>query len=253
MKHTIATLKKYDLKQFSKEDLFTLECKLCLHNANLRAIVHSMGGKIGSVPLRSDVGDDALKVAASVKNQLAHTDALMAELGGAADVAPNFEFSAGLKPGGEQTRSAGAENRRPGASAKSGQTLTEKVLAMRGVKTLDELNAKMQGEPVKLEDDDKKKDDDEKEDDKDKDDGDENNDSKREKEADEQRIKPNKNGGGDDDDDEDDEKRDDGDGDPKRDKETEPARTSLTGKVLKARGVKTLAELNALPPRNIGD
>ena len=148
-KLTISTLKNFDLKTLSTERLSVLEAKLAVYNANLRGVASSIGAQVPVAPALTDTRISREPLLVSVKNQITHSESLLAILGEGAEFLPTFEFAADcLSVGGNQSRPAAVGHKLGGLSAavlqKPGATanLTEKILAAKGVKSLEELRAK---------------------------------------------------------------------------------------------------------------
>lgn len=202
---------------------------LQLHTASLRGMIHTATGQLVAAPsLSGDVLEDICTLQA-------HCTDCEAKL---ASTAPPSEFAAGLNTGStrqDQRLSPGNPSTAgalPSSGAKSStgkkMTLTEQVLAAKGVATIAEANEKHINDIASIvraesQQEDKTNDGKDKDGKKGDDDGNKKDDGKQ-----------GDDGG---------EKKGDGSG----------AKTNMTAQILKARGVKTLAELQALPLRDSRD
>lgn len=130
-------MKSHSLENLDQNQKKTFFGELFLHAGSLRGMIHTAEGKYVASPMYSPDGD----VNKNIRTLEAHCTECETLLGA---IAPTFQFSADLKPGGTRpavTRVLSCAVL-PGASSISkNPTLTEKILAARGVKSLDELNA----------------------------------------------------------------------------------------------------------------
>lgn len=141
-------MKTPDLTKLDQQDFTVLQAQLNLHATRLGAILSAQEGEAIQPP-KLIVGGLGENIEALVN----HIAELEHRIGASC---PQFQFPAGIKTSGEAARparvpgtSTGATGAglEPGASSTKKQTLTEKVLAARGVKTLGELTAKMADVP----------------------------------------------------------------------------------------------------------
>jgi hypothetical protein len=133
-------MQKHSIEGLSKEDARTLFSKMHLHAANLRGLINTHKGRYVCPPTFSGTGD----VSIDLRILEAHCTECETELG---DKAPQFQFSAGVQPSGTRSavspgNSPGHRVFTPGAVNSPGKkpTLTEQLLKLRGVTTLEELN-----------------------------------------------------------------------------------------------------------------
>jgi hypothetical protein len=134
-------MKAHDLKGLDQIEVATLCEQLKLHAANLRGLIHTKTGQLVSAPSLSApslLGGDI----ENLRTLEAHCTEIQAQLG---DSAPAFQFSAARfvvhKTGVASGRLPAPAEKSSAASAKK-PSLTEKVLAARGSKSLDELAAR---------------------------------------------------------------------------------------------------------------
>jgi len=215
-------MKPIDTNGLDQEQFSTLNEQLKLHAANLRGLLANAEGETIQQPtLSKPAGSDFF---ADMALLTSHINELEHRIGA---TCPTFRFfpAASLLAGSTAPLTFAASTPAAGIAAvvcKGGAakspTMTDRILAAKGVKTLAELNAKCAGVSAETDSDDDGRDD-----------GDEDPDSKRERQANKSRVKPGK---GRDDDDDDDAR---GGGKAK----------TMTEQILAANGVKTIAELNA--------
>jgi hypothetical protein len=135
-----------DALRLDQNELYTLVARLRLHAANLRGLLATSAAETISAP-NLEKCDDFERL----EFLTAHVTELEHRLG---DSAPQFQFSTTIDAaGGNGPRPAGFGDHKPhiltpGAvsPATKKPTLTEKVLAENGVKTIAELNTKKEKE-----------------------------------------------------------------------------------------------------------
>lgn len=113
---------KTDTSHFDQDDMLELRDELITHTGHLRALIYASDGTAITQPVLATKYEDIFD---DVDLLETHRAELEARLGAAA---PNFNFTPKSAAPTEQTKPAAKK-----------QTLTEKILAAKGVKTLAEL------------------------------------------------------------------------------------------------------------------
>jgi hypothetical protein len=135
-------MKAHDLNSLDQADALALRSRLQLHAANLRGLLHTAEGQFVSPPALTADGD----ALADIPKLEAHITELEAKLGG---TAPSFsEAAPASKPSKAPAFPPFADTGKGGKK----MTLTEKVLAAKGAKSLAELSEREAMRPTDIND-----------------------------------------------------------------------------------------------------